>query len=82
MIRFLLILVLVYVVAGALRRFIGGLMAGMDGQAARRNIPATNLVRDPVCGTFVVPSKALSATKGSELRFFCSEKCRTSWVAR
>jgi YHS domain-containing protein len=82
MLRFLLVLVLVYVVVGALRRFIGGVMAGMDGQGARRNIPATNLVRDPVCGTFVVPAKALTAAKGSEVHFFCSEKCRQAWVGR
>ena len=82
MVRFLLILVLAYVVVGALRRFVAGLMAGMDGRTAQGNVPAANLVRDPVCGTFVLPAKALSATKGSELRFFCSEKCRKSWVSR
>jgi len=41
-----------------------------------------NLVRDPVCGTFVVPSRALTSGTGSEMRFFCSERCRQAWMSR
>jgi YHS domain-containing protein len=37
------------------------------------------MVRDPVCGTFVVQSRALSAARGTETAFFCSEDCRRRW---
>ncbi len=40
------------------------------------------LVRDPVCGTFVVPTKALTAGSGANTRYFCSEKCRAAYAAK
>jgi YHS domain-containing protein len=43
---------------------------------------AVPLARDPVCGTFVVPSRAVTAGSGSEIRFFCSEKCRRSYQGK
>ena len=36
------------------------------------------MVRDPVCGTFVVQSRALTADSGGETAWFCSEECRRS----
>jgi YHS domain-containing protein len=44
--------------------------------------PAVPLARDPVCGTFVVPSRALSGGTGDDIRFFCSEKCRRTYEAK
>ena len=44
--------------------------------------PAVKLVRDPVCGVFVMPSKALVARSGDETAYFCSEKCRRQWQGR
>ena len=83
MVRLLLGLLLLYIAVTALRRFLGGLSQGLNGSSGRRTqVQATNLARDPICGTFVVPSKALSASKGSEIRFFCSDKCRQAWVGR
>jgi YHS domain-containing protein len=40
------------------------------------------LVRDPVCGTFVVPSKAIVAGSGAQMRYFCSEACRRAYVMK
>ena len=40
---------------------------------SRKSVP---LVRDPVCGTYIDPSRALSAKTGTTVRYFCSEKCR------
>jgi YHS domain-containing protein len=37
------------------------------------------MVRDPVCGTFVVQSRALTATAGGETAWFCSNECLTRW---
>jgi hypothetical protein len=38
--------------------------------------------RDPVCGTFVVPERAVKLTTGREDRFFCSVACRDAYRAR
>ena len=37
------------------------------------------MVRDPVCGTYVVPGKALELARGRETLYFCSEKCRDEY---
>jgi len=83
MARVLLWIVLFYLVVRAVRRLLAGLVEGMNGGAAGSSSkPAVNLVRDPVCGTFVVPSRALTSGTGSEMRFFCSERCRQAWMSR
>lgn len=33
------------------------------------------LVKDPVCQTYVVRSRALMRTAGGEVAYFCSEEC-------
>jgi len=40
------------------------------------------LVRDPVCGVFVVPGRALHDGTGEATRYFCSEDCRRKWMKR
>jgi YHS domain-containing protein len=40
-----------------------------------RQPPARQLVRDPVCGTYVSPDSAISDGKN----YFCSEKCRDEY---
>ena len=40
------------------------------------------MVRDPVCGTFVVPDGALTIADGRARVYFCSEKCRDQYRAR
>jgi YHS domain-containing protein len=83
MVRLILELLLLYIVVTALRRFLGGFSQGLSGSKGRpTHVQATNLARDPICGTYVVPAQALSASKGKETRFFCSDKCRQAWVTR
>jgi YHS domain-containing protein len=74
-------LVFIVLVLRGLIRLLRGIAEGL--RAPRRTQPpAVPLVRDPVCGTFVVPSRALTAGSGSEMRFFCSENCRRAYAAR
>jgi YHS domain-containing protein len=40
------------------------------------------MVRDPVCGTFVVPERAVSLSVGREIVYFCSVACRDAYRAR
>jgi YHS domain-containing protein len=36
----------------------------------------------PVCGTYVVPGKAISVVSGGAPVYFCSDKCRTEYQPR
>lgn len=73
-IRILLILIILRIiwrlVMGPLRR------PRHERRAARKSVP---LVRDPVCGTYVVPERAIKAGAGDTAVFFCSEECRTRY---
>ena len=82
--RLLLILLLAIFVARALWRLLSGVVDGATGGRQRPSpAPArgTRMVRDPVCGTFVVQSRALSADSRGETAWFCSEDCRHKWRA-
>ncbi len=51
--------------------------------AARASGPLpVKMTQDPVCGTFVVPGKALSLSAGGATHWFCSERCRAEYAAR
>ena len=83
MVRFLLLAILFVFVVRALSRLMTGVLegAGYRRDSAQPNQPSVNLVRDPVCGMFVVRAKALTAAAGSETMYFCSDKCRREWSA-
>jgi YHS domain-containing protein len=81
MLRLLLALILLAMVLRGVSRLLRGITDGMQAPRATQP-PAVALARDPVCGTYVVPAKALTAGQGSEMRFFCSEKCRRAYQVK
>ena len=42
--------------------------------------PSGRLVRDPVCGTYVVAEAALKTSLTNEQQFFCSIQCRDKYL--
>lgn len=76
-------LLLVFVLR-ALSRLVHGIARGMQGsdEPARRQTNAVALAKDPVCGTYVVPSRALTSGSGDDIQYFCSERCRRQWATR
>ena len=86
--RIFLIVVMALFVLRAIGRFMGGLAQGAAGRSetARPQPRPTDLpvkmAKDPVCGTFVVPGKALSASSGGATQWFCSEQCRAEFARR
>ena len=40
------------------------------------------MARDPVCGTYVVPDRAVAITDGRQKVFFCSAGCRDKYRAQ
>jgi YHS domain-containing protein len=81
MARWIFTLVLIALIIRALTRFARGVLAGMN-PPREKEPAAVPLARDPVCGTFVVPSRAVTAGSGSGMRFFCSEQCRRSYQGK
>ena len=78
MARWIITLVLIYFIVRAITRFARGILEGISPPREKQPA-AVPLVRDPMCGTFVVPSRAVTAGSGADIRFFCSEKCRRSY---
>jgi YHS domain-containing protein len=74
-------IILLLIVVRLMWKFVRGVLEGA-GVFQQPHHPSVGLVRDPVCGVFVVPSKALTAGNGAQTRYFCSEKCRTEWSRR
>jgi YHS domain-containing protein len=75
--RLLLILLLIRV----LSRLVGGVIAGMTEKKGRQGGPV-QLVRDPMCGTYVIPGRALPLTAAGATQYFCSERCREQFLAK
>ena len=86
MVRALLMLVLFSVFARIFWRFIEGVVRGasMPPPGGRRDGGPTPVKMQPcpVCGTYVVPGKAISAVSSGVSVHFCSEKCRGEYAPR
>ena len=77
MIAFVVNLVRIVVVLLIVRfvlRFLAAVVQGYQG--APRREPATEMVRDRVCDTFVPRSRALMAVVDGRDQYFCSPECR------
>ena len=84
MLRLIIWAVLLIVIGRIVWRFMYAIFdgAGMLRGPGQRERGAVKLVRDPICGVFVVPGKALTSGSGAATRYFCSEKCRDQWGRR
>ena len=87
MARFLLLLVLFSVIARLLWRFLESVVRGASGpapQGGRSGGPpaSVKMQQCPVCGTYVVPGKAISSVRDGAPIYFDSEKCRAEYQSR
>jgi hypothetical protein len=82
MTKLLLWAILIAIVVRSLSRLVRGVLEGAGYRRVPPSKPGVALVRDPVCGVFVVPGQALTIGTGDAARFFCSEKCRREWSGR
>ena len=76
------VLVLVLILR-AVVSFVRGLVSGVGSRSAATGDPGARksvaLVKDPVCGTYVEPSHAVSTRTGTTVHYFCSETCRRTF---
>jgi YHS domain-containing protein len=82
MARIILWGILIALAVRALSRLVRGVLEGAGYQREMPSQQGVGLVKDPVCGVFVVPEHALSAGTGLATKYFCSEKCRREWDKR
>lgn len=83
MTSWILRLILILFVIRAVVRLVAGVMQGLRAQPSGGTIGAgRSLVRDPVCGTFIVPNKMLSLGDGSARHYFCSTRCRDEYASK
>ena len=82
MARFILWSILLTLLLRSLSRLMHGILEGAGYTRDTPSRKSVGLVRDPVCGVFVVPGQALSTGEGSSQQYFCSEKCRREWKGR
>ena len=84
MIRIVFYAVLIILLIRAMRRLWRGIGQGFNPPApGGGNHPArgVHMVRDPVCGTFVGPERAVALSVGHEHIYFCSVSCRDQYRA-
>ena len=84
MLRLLLFLALAVFVARAFWRMFDGIVEGASGGRPRKQAPdrGVQMVRDPVCGTFVLPDRAVTLIDGRARVHFCSDACRDKYRPR
>jgi YHS domain-containing protein len=81
MVRLILTALFVFFLTRALWRLLGGVVEGLSGPGRPNRSPqrGVQMVRDPVCGTFVVPERAVALTAHGRQVYFCSSKCRDTY---
>lgn len=88
MVGWLLRVLLFAILFRALWRLLIGVFQGLNApaggarvptDATRAPSPSTALVKDPVCGTYVARSQALSLASADATYYFCSEDCRVAF---
>jgi hypothetical protein len=86
--RFLLLLVLFVVIARTFWRFVDAVLRGASSGAPQGGArpggqaSAVKMQQCPVCGTYVVPGKAISVVSGGQPVYFDSESCRAKYQSR
>jgi YHS domain-containing protein len=91
----ILLIVLSLFAGRAFWRIIGGIMEGLSGDPTRSKEPSrraqgggvpqhgVQMARDPICGTYVVPERAVALNDAPGGRvFFCSIACRDQYRAQ
>ena len=83
-VRVVLLAVIVLIVR-LLIAWLGGMLAGTSDRRATGRVgrrPAERsvaLVKDPVCGVYIEPGRAVSSRIGSTVHYFCSETCERTF---
>ena len=85
MVRFLAFAVVAFllflIIRASVYSFLGGLRGVIRPGPTRRG-GLDELVKDPVCETYIPRRKAISRGSGPALRYFCSAVCADKYATR
>ena len=85
MVRFLALAVVAFllflIVRASVHAFLRGLR-GVTRAGPARRAGLDELVKDPVCDTYIPRLKAISRGSGPATRYFCSASCADKYAAR
>jgi hypothetical protein len=86
--RALLIFLFFVLLARAVWRLLDGVVRGAIGGApgggsrpGGQAPAAVKMAQCPVCGTYIVPAKALTGVSRGQVLYYCSETCRAKHAA-
>ncbi len=88
MLGFVLDVIFTVAAIRAIWALLRGIKAGMSVGTAEppRQGPAPphgiHMEKDPVCGTYIIPERAVSISVGRQTVYFCSTACRDKYRAR
>ena len=90
MARVILLFILLLVIARTFWRFVDAVVRAASGTPPAQGKPggrpgapaAVKMSQCPVCGTYVVPGKAISIVSGGSPVYFDTEKCRAEYQSR
>ena len=89
LLRGFLVLLLFWLIARAFWRLLEGVVRGATSTGAQagpsassRATTAVKMSQCPVCGTYVVPGKAISLTQGGQVFYFCGDPHRAEFQHR
>lgn len=89
LVRGILLFILFWVLARAFWRLMEGVLRGATSPGSQagprtssRTPSAVKMTQCPVCGTYVVPGKAISLTRAGEVFYFCGEPHRVEFQHR
>jgi hypothetical protein len=83
--RFLALAILAFLIFLIIRASVHSFLTGLRGaprSAAQRRVGLDELVKDPVCETYIPRRKAISRGSGPDTRYFCSAACADKYLAR
>jgi hypothetical protein len=84
-VRFLALAVLAFLLFLMLRSSVRAFLDGLRGAGrplTTRRAGLDELVKDPVCETYIPRRKAIARGRGPEIRYFCSAACADKYAAR
>ena len=84
MVRFVALAVVAFLIFLIVRASVNSFLAGLRGgpRSAPRRAGLDELVKDPVCETYIPRRKAISRGSGPDTRYFCSAACADKYLAR
>jgi hypothetical protein len=83
--RYLALAVLALLIFLVLRASVHAFLRGLRGESRRgslRRAGLDELVKDPVCETYIPRRKAIARGSGPAARYFCSAACADKYAAR